>query len=137
MSILMEGMCPLIQVFDMPTAIRFYRDVLGFELVNSAPPGDDCDWCLLKFNDIWLMLNTQYEKDDRPQSPSPARVGAHGDTALYFRVSDLNAAYESLKSRGVNADPPLVTGYGMTQVYFKDPDGYSLCFQWPTESAKS
>lgn len=44
MGIKLEGMCPLLQVFDMPTAIRFYRDVLGFEVVDSAPPGDDCDW---------------------------------------------------------------------------------------------
>jgi glyoxylase I family protein len=28
-----RGLCPLIQVFDIPTSLRFYRDILGFEEV--------------------------------------------------------------------------------------------------------
>ncbi len=35
MSIKVEGVAPLIQVFDMPTSVAFYRDVLGFELAMS------------------------------------------------------------------------------------------------------
>jgi glyoxylase I family protein len=27
-----HGVAPLLQVFDMPTAIGFYRDVLGFKV---------------------------------------------------------------------------------------------------------
>jgi len=42
MRIAVRGVCPLLEVFDMPTSIRFYRDVLGFEVVEAAPPGDDC-----------------------------------------------------------------------------------------------
>lgn len=30
MAIEIRGMAPLFQVFDLPTAIKFYRDVLGF-----------------------------------------------------------------------------------------------------------
>lgn len=28
------GVAPLLQVYDMPTAVSFYRDLLGFELVT-------------------------------------------------------------------------------------------------------
>ena len=28
-----HGVAPLLQVFDMPTSIRFYRDVLGHQLI--------------------------------------------------------------------------------------------------------
>ena len=31
----------------------------------------------------------------------------------------------------VAARPPFLTGYGMKQVYFKDPDGYDICLQQP------
>jgi glyoxylase I family protein len=31
-----RGLCPLIQVFDMPTSLRFYRDVLGFVVVQKS-----------------------------------------------------------------------------------------------------
>ena len=36
MGIKIQGMAPLIQVFDMPRSVAFYRDVLGFELVIDA-----------------------------------------------------------------------------------------------------
>jgi len=29
------GLAPLLQVFDMPSSIRFYCDVLGFEIVST------------------------------------------------------------------------------------------------------
>jgi catechol 2,3-dioxygenase-like lactoylglutathione lyase family enzyme len=32
-----ESVCPLLQVFDMPTSVRFYRDVLGFDLAQNSP----------------------------------------------------------------------------------------------------
>jgi catechol 2,3-dioxygenase-like lactoylglutathione lyase family enzyme len=38
MAIEIRGMAPLLQVFDMPTSIKFYRYVLGFEVVKTSPP---------------------------------------------------------------------------------------------------
>ena len=37
MAIDVRGVCPLLQVYDMPTALKFYRDVLGFEVVGTSP----------------------------------------------------------------------------------------------------
>ena len=31
------GLTPLIGVFDMPRALAFYRDVLGFAVVSASP----------------------------------------------------------------------------------------------------
>ena len=74
MSIEVRGVLALLQVFDMPTSVRFYRDVLGFEIVQTTPrEGDQFDWGLLRPNDTELMLNTAYEQDDRPAQPDPAR----------------------------------------------------------------
>ena len=56
------GLAPLLQVFDMPTSIHFYRDILGFEVVNTSRPGEDFGWALLRLNAVELMLNTAYEK---------------------------------------------------------------------------
>ena len=38
MAIEIRGMAPLLQVFDMPTSIAFYRDVLRFEVVTTSKP---------------------------------------------------------------------------------------------------
>jgi len=124
-------MAPLLQVFDMPTSIVFYRDVLGFEVVTTSNPrADGFDWALLRLNDIELMLNTAYEHDARPPVPDPARIAAHDDTALYFGCPDVDAAYAHLLEHRVPAKKPKVAPYGMKQLYLADPDGYNLCFQW-------
>ena len=132
MSIEVEGVCALLQVFDMPASVRFYRDVLGFEIVNTSPrEGDQFDWGWLRLDKANLMLNTAYEQDDRPAKPEPARVSSHGDTCLYFSCPDVDAAYQHLRSHGLDVKEPKVAPYGMKQLLVSDPDGYMLCFQWP------
>jgi glyoxylase I family protein len=134
MSIDVRGVMVLLQVFDMPTAVRFYRDVLGFEIVQTTTPrdGDQFDWGLLRLNDTEIMLNTAYEQDDQPVQPDPARIEAHRDTILYFSCPDVDAAYHHLVANGVDAEEPKVVPWGAKQVYLRDPDGYTLCVQWPT-----
>jgi catechol 2,3-dioxygenase-like lactoylglutathione lyase family enzyme len=127
----LHGISPLLQVFDMPTSLGFYRDALGFELVDASSPGDDCHWCLLRSGSAELMLNTQYEERDRPPALDPDRARGHADVSLFFGCRDLDAAYEHLKSLGVRVEPPVVRDYGMRQLSFQDPDGYFICFQWP------
>ena len=126
-----HGLVPLLQVFDMPTSIHFYRDVLGFTVTGTSQPGDDCNWCSLKLNGAEIMLNTAYEADQRPYAPDAARIASHGDTGLFFGCEDLDAAYQHLHAQGVKLDKPKVAPYGMKQLSFTDPDGYGLCFQWP------
>ena len=126
-----HGVAPLLQVFDMPTSIRFYRDVLGFKVWSTSEPGDNCNWAGLRLHGAEVMLNTAYEADHRPAAPDPVRIAGHDDTCLFFGCRDLDAAYEHLHAHGVNLEKPKVSPYGMRQLWFKDPDGYGLCFQWP------
>jgi glyoxylase I family protein len=77
------------------------------------------------------MLNTMYEKPDRPPAPDPASMAAHGDTSLFIGCRNLDTVYEHLRNCGVAVNPPVVRDYGMRQLSFTDPDGYNLCYQWP------
>jgi catechol 2,3-dioxygenase-like lactoylglutathione lyase family enzyme len=131
MAIEVRDVCPLLQVFDMPTAITFYRDVLGFDVIETSQAGDRFDWALIKLNDASLMLNTAYEDHARPPAPDSDRVAAHDDTGLFFACPDVDAAYRHLRARGLDVQEPTIRDYGMKQLYVKDPDGYCLCFQWP------
>jgi len=131
MPIHIRGLAPLFQVFDMPAAIHFYRDIIGFEVVSTSRPGEHFDWALLRLNGVELMLNTAYEQDGRPSAPDPVRVEAHEDAALYFGCEDVDAAYRHLRANGLQVTEPAVAPYGMKQIYLSDPDGYVLCFQWP------
>lgn len=129
----LEGLTPLIQVFDMPTSIRFYRDVLGFEVASSSPARgpDDHDWVLLRLDGMELMLNTAYELDKRPSQPPSTTRRAHRDTALFIRCRDLDSAYAYFTRQGVDVKEPKVAPYGMKQLWLDDPDGYVICLQWP------
>ena len=135
MAIDIRRMTPLLEVFDMPTAVSFYRDLLGFEVVNRSGSDDNTDWVMLRLADLYLMLNTAYEGDERPPDPDAARVRAHHDTALFFGCPDVDGAYAFLRDRGVDLKPPENAPYGMRQLYLRDPDGFNICFQWPVAEA--
>jgi catechol 2,3-dioxygenase-like lactoylglutathione lyase family enzyme len=129
------GFATLIQVFDMPTSLAFYRDVMGFEVISDAPEDGRCDWVWLKSGESELMLNTAYEAEARPPAPDATRFAAHSDTSLYFGCEDVDTAHAELRARGVATREPIVTDYGMKQVYLKDPDGNEICLQQPVDAA--
>lgn len=131
MGIEIQGICPLIQVFNMPRSLAFYRDILGFEVVSDSGNGDDSSWVWLRLNGSDLMLNDQYEPGHVPSECPAERVRWHADTCLYFGCPDPDAAYEHLRAKGVQLEPPKVAPYGMYQLYLRDLDGYGICFQCP------
>ena len=133
MSLTIGGLCPLLQVFDMPTSLRFYCDVLGFTATSPVPDDGRCDWVLLELNGSELMLNTAYEEDERPDVPDPVRKEAHKDVALFFDCADVDEAYKALVQKGLVVKQPVVRDYGMKQLYLYDPDGYEICLQHPVQ----
>jgi glyoxylase I family protein len=98
-GIAIRGLCPLIQVFDMPTSLHFYRDTLGFVEVQKSAQGDDVSWAWLRHGEAEVMLNTAYDVGKRPPVPDSARVAAHADTILYVGCQDLESAYAYLVAR--------------------------------------
>lgn len=134
MTLDVRGLAPLLSVFDMRVALRFYRDILGFRVTGSSPAlsnnPDHVNWAMLELNDSTVMLNTAYDPDDQPASPDQARWSGHSDTCIYFGCPDVDGAYAFLLSKGIDVKPPTVAPYRMKQLYLTDPDGYGLCFQW-------
>jgi catechol 2,3-dioxygenase-like lactoylglutathione lyase family enzyme len=132
----LDNLTALLEVFDMPRSIAFYRDALGFKVAHTSRPGDEFTWALLTLGNAALMLNTAYdEEDERPAEPDPERVEAHADTALFFGRRDLDGAYEHLREKGVPVREPVVTRYGMRQMWLADPDGFRICFQCPASAS--
>lgn len=102
-----------VPVGDIERAIAFYRDTLGMRFPFQAPPG-------LGFFDcagVRLMLD------------APAR--ARNETCssvIYYKVPDLQAAFEALSARGVRfeAKPHLIAklpDHELWMAFFRDPDG--------------
>jgi len=125
------GFTPLIGVFDMPKALAFYRDVLGFAVVAASPEVETAEgrfshWMWLRFGKAEIMLNTQYDSNERPEEP-PAKRSM--DAVFYIGCSDIDLAYQELTARGLKSERPKMTLYGLKVFSAEDPDGYTIVFQ--------
>ncbi len=102
-------------VTDVPRAVAFYRDVLGVPFIFEAPP----NMAIFQAGDVRLLLGIA-ENDQQNFS-----------SIVYFRVDDINAAYDALKERGVGFthEPRLIHRGQQTDLwlaFFHDPDRNTL-----------
>ena len=140
-TIEVKDVCALLGVFDMPKAVRFYCEVLGFALESRSPTYAVEDgvelfhWCMLRTNDGCLMLNTAYDEGERPAERPPLVNDPFG-VWLFLGCPKVDEAYERLKAAGVECEPPRTAPYGFRTVSFRDPDGHGITLQWP-ESGSS
>ncbi len=123
MSTVVRELWPLLIVVDLPRALEFYRDKLGFRVVDQAEADGRVFWCRLKLGDTALMLQQEVVDEDGPAA------GRGRGVMLYFVCDDVDGMYADLAERGVDTSPPTTTYYGMRQVELIDVDGYSLCFE--------
>jgi predicted enzyme related to lactoylglutathione lyase len=101
---------------DLERATAFYKDKLGMKHLFSVPPKMaffDCDG-------IRLMLGIP----ERPDLDHPSSI-------LYFKVDDIDAAYETLKGRGVHFEtkPALIAPmqtYDLWLAEFRDSENNVL-----------
>ena len=129
MSLDVRGLCPLLQVYDMPTSLEFYRDKLGFEVRTDAPMGDDCRWITVGPKDqpgfeIALMeprAGFMFDEATANQLRELVQKGVLG--AGVFDTLNCQATYEDWKAKGVEfIAPPEEKFYG-TEAIFKDNSG--------------
>jgi lactoylglutathione lyase len=118
---------PFFQVRDMAASLRFYRDGLGFDLKLKWTPDapDQIRWCQLEAGAVALML----QEDVSGRRPD----GELGQgVSVCFMCKDALAAYRNAVARGLSPRLPFV-GNGLWVVGFRDPDGYKIDFESPTD----
>ena len=132
-----RSVCPLIQVFDMPRSLAFYRDLLGFEIVEKAPQGERTEWAWLARGSCHLELNSMFEASKLPNDEDRGRTRAHGDTVLCFHTHDVGAMCAYLRENGLTVPDPEIGPFFIPQFWVRDPDGYHICFEGsPFKGAK-
>ena len=123
---------PFFMVTDIEASLRFYVECLGGSVLHQWRPeegGGRVRWCWLQLGDAAVMLQ-EYWRDGRPAG---APAGALGQgVSVCFMCSDAIAIYRELTARGVAAARPFV-GNGLWVTSVKDPDGYRLDFESPTD----
>ena len=79
-----------ITAHDVPRAVRFYRDVLGLDLLFEMPK-----MAFFDADGVRLMLSL----------PEDARFD-HPASIIYYRVNDLDAAHARLMAAGASFERP-------------------------------
>jgi hypothetical protein len=119
-----RGLCPLLQVFDMPLSVRFYCELLGFEISSRSPTyavenGVELfHWVLLRRGDTELMLNTAYDEGQRPASPAWNGLRATGTQPCSSDAPMWMLPMSRLKATECHALPQKRHGTGCGSCHF-------------------
>ena len=105
------------RVVNMTESVRFYKDVLGMELLYG---GESTGFSSLRARDTQsAILNLE-------QGEAVTRWGR-----LIFYVTDVDALWNHLKDRGFDPDIPRDATWGERYFHMSDPDGHELSFARP------
>ena len=106
-----------LRVTNMRNSVRFYRDVLGMELLYG---GERAGFTSLRAKDAQsAILNLE-------QGEPVASWGR-----LIFYVTDVDTLWNHLKDRGFDPEIPRDAPWGERYFHMPDPDGHELSFARP------
>lgn len=121
-----------ITVLDPEDSLAFYRDTLGFEVVNDVASGGH-HW-------VTLGIPAQPGLEIVLSDPHGGRPQADGDslqellvkgvlTNIVFRTDDLDATFEHVRASGAEVlQEPTDQPWGPRDCAFRDPSGNMVRF---------
>jgi len=128
-------------VRDYDAAIRFFVDILQFELVEDTPAqtndGRPKRWVVVR--PAGARTGILLARADGPEQQSAAGQQFAGRVGMFLRVDDFDAAFKRLTSAGVQiVSPPRDEPYGRVAV-FVDLEGnrWDLLGPDPRHSSRS
>jgi catechol 2,3-dioxygenase-like lactoylglutathione lyase family enzyme len=124
------GIAPFFIVRNVPAALSFYRDRLGFEVTFQGPAPDDIFFGIVERGGAMVMLK-DVGVDPLPNYQRDKKKGwARWDA--YLNVPDPDALAEEFLARDVEFSQPLKDDDdGLRGFEVKDADGYVLFFGRP------
>jgi predicted enzyme related to lactoylglutathione lyase len=111
-------------VADIGRSARYYEKVFGARILSL---GDGNAPGYLQLANIWMIVNVGGgPTPDKPSVTLSVPDPNHINSFMNIRVADIQACYESWKSRGAEFITKPIPKYGETRCYIRDPDGYII-----------
>src|SRR5262245_1983366 len=115
------------QVRDVPRAVAFYTEHLGFKLEHQQPPA----FASVSLSGVDILLSGPGASGSRPM-PDGQQQEPGGWNRVVLRVAGLPALIETLKSAGVRFRNEMEVGPAGRQIQVEDPDGNPIELFEPT-----
>ena len=128
-------------ISDPEKSVPFYRDVLGFEVINEQRYDDAGASKVMDVGDsdftVWLLTNDGYSLElihyQHPKSPplgEVPRANTLGLSHLTIGIVDAEKTLQELKARGIVVREHTLSNFpeadAQTQFLFEDPDGFLI-----------
>jgi len=130
---MIANISPVFIVADVPAALAFYRDRLGFEIAFRGPTAEDEFFGIVRRDGAMIMVKALGVISDGSEvvvEPVP-NFGREPALCLdaFLEVPDPDALAAEFSSRGVAFAVPLSdSDDGLRGFVIKDLDGYGLFF---------
>ena len=142
-----NSLIPNLMANDVNETALFYQNVLGFSLivgvadfekemedgniVMELKEGQKIDWVNMKMNpkdpaSEEFMFQSRKSLEHDVSALKGVSIGA--SQTLYLRTKDVDAHFASIKDKVEVIQEPITRFYGMREWYFKDINGYILCY---------
>ena len=118
----------MIYTRDVSRSLGFYRDLLGFTLLQEFRAGDRLVYARLK-----VPAGTATIALHLPGPNEPLNTGG---VRLYFEIRELEEFCQGLEAAGAKfSKPPAVMPWGWKHAYIDDPDGHEVSLYWVAQEA--
>ena len=118
----LTALIPMLSVSDLKRTMAFYRDRLGFHVINTFG-GTEPRWCMMGREGVKIMFN-QPPPEEIAELPRRAK----DFQVYYFYPDNITALHAAWKQKGLSVTDLRVTAYGMREFELRDPDDYWLWF---------
>jgi lactoylglutathione lyase len=113
-------MATVLFVRDLAGCMTFYRDTLGLQVQESDPNSVSFQM----ENVYFLLLEISAAAHMISEEALELKIEGGPRGLLAAGVEDVDAAYETLKAKGVTfLRPPTNQSWGLRTAYFADPEG--------------
>jgi catechol 2,3-dioxygenase-like lactoylglutathione lyase family enzyme len=116
---------PNLVVRDVEKSLRFYCDVLDFELDKHVPEQPPFVFASVRGGGVEIFLNEF--NASIAEYPAFGQVPIGGTLTFYVAMQGVNELYEKVRCDGCKILMPIETKfYGVREFAIADPDGYVI-----------
>ncbi|MDZ7639484.1 MAG: VOC family protein [Bryobacterales bacterium] len=114
---------PILLSADFARSLHFYKNILGFEVVDRTEHRGSDDWLYMRLGDAEMIITASGEAPDAIDITSRDRKAAY-----YFFVEGVRDVREKILEAGGQPSPIQANRAAMDEFELLDPDGHVLVF---------